>query len=63
MDIGIAVLEERKELLQSLNDILDDMAGEGWFQSLASTEGLTYSPPADTELAPEITMRDLLASP
>ncbi|MGR3562571.1 MAG: hypothetical protein ACU0FH_03755 [Heliomarina sp.] len=63
MDIGIAVLEERKELLKSLNDILDDMADEAWLQSLASSEGLTYSPPADTELAQEITMRDLLTSP
>ena len=63
MDIGIAVLEERKELLKSLNDILDGMADERWLQTLASSEGLTYSPPADTELAQEITMRDLLTSP
>ncbi len=61
MDIGLAVLEGNEALLQSLDDALAEILAAGTAETIASSAGLTYIPPQEAGLAPEITMRDLLA--
>ncbi len=61
MDIGVAVLEDNAPLLSALDRVLAEIVADGTAQDIAGSEGLTYAPPRDPGLAPEITMRDLLA--
>ena len=45
LDISLAVLSDRPELLDAVNAALDDIDAQDGFQALASAEQVTYAPP------------------
>lgn len=62
MDIGTAVLERNDAMLHALDVALAEILETGQAEIIASDEGMTYAPPLASDLAPDITMRDLAST-
>lgn len=62
MDIGIATLAANADLLARIDTALEAIKAEGLPETLATAEGLTYTPPASDQIAQPFTTRTLLST-
>ena len=59
MDIGIAVLAENTVLIEVLDAVIADLLASGQLPQFAEEEGMTYSAPVSSDLAPRFTLETL----
>lgn len=59
MDIGVAVLADNRALAQALDAAIAELLASGQFPQFAAEEGMTYSAPVSSDLAPRFTLETL----